>query len=92
MEEFPEKPTRDSKPPSDEVSPWALAGLGTQFFASILLFVWVGNWLDRRFDSAPLFLLGGVFLGGGGSFYLSYRQLTTPRDSHRHDHDSTPKP
>jgi F0F1-type ATP synthase assembly protein I len=90
MEEFPEKPTRESKPADDEVSPWALAGLGTQFFASILLFVWIGNWLDRRFDSAPLFLLSGVLLGGGGSFYLSYRRLTKPRGSNRRNDDSTP--
>jgi len=90
MKDFPEKPTRDSKPPADEVSPWALAGLGTQFFASILLFVWVGNWLDRRFDTAPLFLLSGVFVGGGGSFYLSYRQLTKPRGSDHRNDDSTP--
>ncbi|GAB1344645.1 AtpZ/AtpI family protein [Gemmatimonas sp.] len=90
MEEFPETPARDSKPASDEVSPWALAGLGTQFFASILLFVWVGNWLDRRFDVAPLCLLSGVFLGGGGSFFLSYRQLTKPRGSHSRNNDSTP--
>jgi hypothetical protein len=87
MDEIPEKPTRVSKPSDDEVSPWALAGLGTQFFASILLFVWVGTWLD----TAPLFLLGGVFVGGGGSFYLSYRQLTTPRSSPRRNHDTTPK-
>ena len=91
MKEFPEKPTRDSKAPADEVSPWALAGLGMQFFASILLFVWVGNWLDRRFDTAPLWLLSGVLLGGGGSFYLSYRQLTAPRGSHRRHDDSTPR-
>jgi F0F1-type ATP synthase assembly protein I len=91
MTDFPEKPTRESKPTGEEVSPWALAGLGTQFFAAILLFVWVGTWLDRRLDSAPLFLLGGVFVGGGGSFYLSYRQLTKPRGSTpRHD-DTTPK-
>lgn len=92
MEDFPEKPTRDSTPPADDVSPWALAGLGTQFFASILLFVWVGNWLDRRFDTAPFFLLSGVFVGGGGSFYLSYRQLMAPRNSRRRNDDSTPKP
>lgn len=90
MADSPKKPTRDSKPADDEVSPWALAGLGTQFFASILLFVWVGNWLDRRFDSAPLFLLSGVLLGGGGSFYLSYRQLTKPRGSNSRNDDSTP--
>lgn len=90
MEEFPEKPTRDSKPPDEDISPWALAGLGTQFFASILLFVWVGNWLDSRLHTAPLFLLGGVLLGGGGTFYLSYRQLTKPRGSHQRNDDSTP--
>jgi F0F1-type ATP synthase assembly protein I len=85
-----EKPPRDSTPPSDEPSPWALAGLGTQFFASILLFVWVGNWLDRRLDTAPLFLLGGVLLGGGGGFYASYRRLTRLSDAPSSDHDSTP--
>ncbi|WP_053334052.1 AtpZ/AtpI family protein [Gemmatimonas phototrophica] len=92
MDETPKKPTRDSKPQSDDVSPWALAGLGTQFFGSILLFVWVGNWLDHRFDTAPLFLLGGVLVGGGGTFYLSYRQLTKPRRPDPDHHDSTPRP
>lgn len=92
MAEFPEKPTRDSKPPGEDISPWALAGLGMQFFGAILLFVYVGNWLDRRFDTAPLFLLGGVFLGGGGAFYSSYRQLTKPRRSDPSDHDTAPKP
>jgi F0F1-type ATP synthase assembly protein I len=80
---------RDPAPPG-EVSPWALAGLGMQFFVAILLFVYAGNWLDRRLGSAPLFLLGGLFLGGGGSFWTAYRRLmagtrTTPStldDSH----------
>ena len=95
MDETPKKPTRDSKPLQDrqdqqdgEVSPWALAGLGTQFFGAILLFVWVGNWLDRRFGTAPLFLLSGVLLGGGGTFYLSYRRLTKPNDKRGTGHDS----
>lgn len=66
---------RDSEP-RGEVSPWALAGLGMQFFVAILVFVYAGNWLDRRFGTAPLFLLGGLFLGGGGSFWAAYRRLT----------------
>lgn len=79
--------------PHGEQSPWALAGLGIQFFASILFFVYVGGWLDRRLNSSPLFLLGGLFFGGGGAFYASYRQLTkvTPSPSD-HDFDSLPKP
>ena len=75
-----------------EQSPWALAGLGMQFFASILLFVYVGNWLDRRFGTSPLFLLGGLFVGGGGAFYASYRRLTKPVYSQTmNDTDSLPK-
>jgi F0F1-type ATP synthase assembly protein I len=87
MAEFPDRPPRDSKP-DGEVSPWALAGLGMQFFAAILLFVYAGNWLDRRFGTAPLFLLSGVFVGGGGAFYAAYRQLTKPRTPRAHDDDS----
>ena len=79
--------------PPGEQSPWALAGLGMQFFASILLFVYVGNWLDGRFDTSPLFLLGGLFVGGGGVFYASYRRLTKPVPSQTmNDTDSLPKP
>ena len=67
-------------PPAGEASPWALAGLGMQFFAAIILFVYAGAWLDRRVGSSPLFLLAGLFLGGGGTFYVSYRRLTGPAD------------
>ena len=88
MAESPENPTRESRPADGDVSPWALAGLGAQFFGAILLFVWIGGWLDRRLDSTPLFLLGGVLLGGGGSFYLSYRRLTAPKRSGSRDNDS----
>ncbi|WP_373061604.1 AtpZ/AtpI family protein [Gemmatimonas sp.] len=64
-----------------------------QFFASILLFVYAGNWLDRRFDSSPLCLLVGLFVGGGGTFYASYRRLMKPVTSRStHDTDSLPKP
>lgn len=84
--------TPGSTPPG-ELSPWALAGLGMQFFAAILFFVYVGSWLDRWLNFSPLFLLGELFLGGGGAFYASYRQLTKSRPSPPdHDSDSLPKP
>jgi F0F1-type ATP synthase assembly protein I len=88
MAKIPRAPLRDSEPPG-EVSPWALAGLGMQFFMAILVFLYAGTWLDRRFGTAPLFLLGGVFLGGGGAFYSGYRRLTAPRTPKPQD-DSTP--
>ena len=53
----------------------AAAGLGFQFAASLVLFFFAGQWLDRRLGTAPVFLLVGVFLGGGGSFYSGYRRL-----------------
>ena len=59
----------------------ALAGLGIQFFAGLIFFVFVGAWADRKLDTSPLFLLLGVFIGGGGTFYMSYRQLTAPPSS-----------
>ena len=62
-------------PKAGERSPLALAGLGVQFFAALILFVYAGTWLDERFGTSPLFLLLGLFVGGGGSFYLSYRRL-----------------
>jgi hypothetical protein len=65
-------------PSTGERSPWVLAGLGMQFFVALVLFAYAGAWLDRRFDSSPLWMLVGVFLGGGGTFYLSYRRLMGP--------------
>ncbi len=51
------------------------AGIGLQFAASIVLFVFAGQWLDRRLGTGPLFLIVGVFMGAGGSFYSMYRKL-----------------
>ncbi len=55
----------------------ALAGLGIQFFAGLIFFAFLGAWADRQLATSPLFLLLGVFVGGGGTFYMSYRQLTS---------------
>ena len=32
------------------------------------------------YGAAPLFLLAGLFIGGGGTFYLSYRRLMRDGD------------
>jgi ATP synthase protein I len=51
------------------------AGLGLQFAVSIILFLFLGQWLDRKLGTAPWMLLIGVFVGAGGSFYSMYRRL-----------------
>lgn len=51
------------------------AGVGLQFAITILLCLWLGTWLDRKFGTAPVFLYCGVFLGAAAAFYSMYRQL-----------------
>lgn len=62
-------------PPEGEVHPMRVAGLGIQFAVALIGFGYFGQWLDTRFNSAPVFLMIGVFFGGGGTFYLSYKRL-----------------
>ena len=53
----------------------AYLGLGLQFGLAIILFMFVGMWLDRRLGTSPWLLILGVFVGAGGGFYSIYRRL-----------------
>lgn len=35
-------------------------GMGLQIAASFVLFTWLGNWADVRFQTSPLFLIVGL--------------------------------
>ncbi|MEP7065625.1 MAG: AtpZ/AtpI family protein [Gemmatimonadota bacterium] len=63
-------------------SPASFAGAGVQFVISILLFLYVGKWLDRKLGTAPWLLMLGVFVGAGAGFYSFYRRIM----SASHDH------
>jgi F0F1-type ATP synthase assembly protein I len=52
------------------------AGAGLQFALSIVLFLLLGQWIDRKLGTSPVFVLAGVFVGGAGGFYSMYRRLT----------------
>lgn len=67
------------KPSAEEPSPLGVAALGFQFAAALIAFGYAGQWLDGRLNTAPIFLMVGVFFGGGGTFYLNYRRLMAPR-------------
>ncbi len=54
---------------------WKYAGIGLQFAGSILLFLYVGRWVDRRLGSEPVGLILGVFVGAGAAFFSMYRRL-----------------
>jgi uncharacterized membrane protein YccC len=51
------------------------AGLGVQLAASIFLFVFGGQWLDRRLGTGALFTILGAFVGFGGTMVWLIRRL-----------------
>lgn len=67
---------RNSDPPPDELDLRAFAGAGLQFAVAIVLFVLLGQWLDKKLGTAPVLLIAGVFIGGGAAFYSLYRRVT----------------
>ncbi len=50
-------------------------GLGLQFVLSILLFLYIGKWVDGKLGTAPWFMILGVFTGATAAFYSMYRSL-----------------
>jgi F0F1-type ATP synthase assembly protein I len=62
--------------PENGASPGRFVGLGVQFAAAILLGVFGGQWVDRRFGSDPWGVLLGAFAGFGAGFYGIYRAVT----------------
>jgi F0F1-type ATP synthase assembly protein I len=52
------------------------AGLGMQFALAIIVFLFVGQWFDKRLGTNGLFTIAGVFVGGGAAFYNMYRKIT----------------
>ena len=66
--------------------PGEFLGVGMQFAASIVLFLFVGRWLDDRLGTEPWLLILGVFLGATAGFYSLYRRLVIePRDRSRRE-------
>lgn len=77
MKDQPPADPKSDKSGKEELNIGSFAGVGLQFAASIVLFLFLGQWVDRKLGSSPVFLLAGVFLGGGAAFYSMYRRLTT---------------
>lgn len=52
------------------------AGVGIQFAFAILVFLFAGQWLDKRLGTNGLFTIAGVFVGAGAAFYSMYRKIS----------------
>ncbi len=51
------------------------AGLGVQLAVSLLVFVWLGQWLDRHLGTGGLLTVVFAFIGFGGTMYWLIRSL-----------------
>ena len=52
------------------------AGVGIQFAAAIIIFLFAGQWVDNRLGTSGLFTIAGVFIGAGAAFYSMYRKIS----------------
>lgn len=62
------------------ISAGQFAGLGLQFALSIIVFLYAGQWLDRKLGTEPWFLIIGVFTGASAAFYSMYRKLMAAQE------------
>ncbi len=53
----------------------AFAGLGLQFALAIVVFLYAGQWLDRRFGTNGILTVIGVLFGAGVAIFGVYRRL-----------------
>ncbi len=58
---------------SRDISPYL--GLGLQLAVSILVFLFLGRWVDGKLDTYPLFLIIGAFIGAAGGMYSFIRAV-----------------
>jgi F0F1-type ATP synthase assembly protein I len=52
------------------------AGVGMQFALAIIVFLFAGQWLDKRLGTNGLFTIAGVFVGAAAAFYNMYRKIS----------------
>lgn len=68
-----------------------LMGLGLQFVIAILLFLYIGMWLDKKLGTAPWLLLAGAFIGAAAGFYSLWRAMAEENKKYDSKHDSVHK-
>ena len=60
----------------EQKSNWLrLSSIGFQIAGSLALFGWVGDLIDNRFDSNPLFLIVGLIFGATASLYQIWKMI-----------------
>ena len=52
-----------------------LSSIGFQIAASLLLFGWLGDFIDNQFDTNPIFLVIGLIFGATASLYQIWKMI-----------------
>jgi Uncharacterized protein conserved in bacteria len=73
----PVRPDHQHQNAGKPLSASGFAGAGIQLAVALVVFVLAGNWLDNRLGTSPVFVLVGVFIGGGAAFFSFYRRIST---------------
>jgi ATP synthase protein I len=60
------------------------AGIGLQFALTVVVFVLLGLWLDKRWNTSPWLLVGLTFVGAGGGMYSMYRRAVASQRDRDH--------
>jgi F0F1-type ATP synthase assembly protein I len=51
--------------------------MGFQFAAAVVLFFFLGHWIDNKFDIAPIGKLVGVVVGSTGGFIKFFKTVAS---------------
>ena len=78
---------REDRPVASQAG--EVLGSGLQFAGAIILFLFVGRWLDGVLGTEPWLLLIGVLVGAVAGFTALYRQLViVPREREKRRRES----
>ncbi len=58
--------------------------LGIQLAAAVIVFYFIGSWIDKRFSTEPAFTLVGIMLGTVGGlikFFMAVSSLSSKNES-----------
>ena len=82
MEQRDKKLFDDERSALQKLAPFLT--LGIQLALSVVLFFFIGKWMDDRFNTSPWLMLGGVIAGGVGGmvkFVTSVMKLGQQQDA-----------
>lgn len=67
------RPEPRNRPPTPSGAEYAGAGL--QLALTLVIFMFLGIWLDKRLGSSPWFVIICIFVGAAAGFFSLYRRL-----------------